>query len=198
MALTRKFLKAMGIEDEKIDEIIEAHRDTVDPLKAERDKYKENSDKLEDVQKKYDDLKNEVESKEDDPYKEKYEKEHKDFEDYKKSVEEKETKTKKISAYKSLLKEAGVNEKRIDAITKITSMDDIELDDEGNIKDADKLKENIKSEYSEFIVSEEKKGADTPNPPKGSGVDGAKNLSRAAQVAQRYNERMYGVKGDNK
>ena len=30
MALTRKMLKAMGIEDEKADEIIEAHAETVD------------------------------------------------------------------------------------------------------------------------------------------------------------------------
>ncbi|MEE8717538.1 MAG: hypothetical protein SOI24_10925 [Coriobacteriales bacterium] len=33
MALTRKMLRAMGIEDEKADEIIEAHAETVDALK---------------------------------------------------------------------------------------------------------------------------------------------------------------------
>ena len=33
MALTRKMLKAMGIEDEKADEIIDAHAETVDALK---------------------------------------------------------------------------------------------------------------------------------------------------------------------
>ena len=40
MALTRKMLKAMGIEEEKIDQIIEAHTETVDALKADRDKLK--------------------------------------------------------------------------------------------------------------------------------------------------------------
>ena len=39
MALTRKMLKAMGIEDEKIDQIIEAHTETTDPLTRERDVY---------------------------------------------------------------------------------------------------------------------------------------------------------------
>ena len=34
MALTRKMLKAMGIEDDKIDQIIEAHTETVDGLKS--------------------------------------------------------------------------------------------------------------------------------------------------------------------
>lgn len=33
MALTRKMLRAMGIKDEKADEIIEAHSETVDALK---------------------------------------------------------------------------------------------------------------------------------------------------------------------
>ena len=39
MALTRKMLKAMGIEEDKIEQIIEAHSETVDSLKADRDSY---------------------------------------------------------------------------------------------------------------------------------------------------------------
>ena len=57
MSLTRKMLKAMGIEEEKIDQIIEAHSETVDSLKADRDSYKEDAEKLKDVQKELDDLK---------------------------------------------------------------------------------------------------------------------------------------------
>ena len=40
MALTRKCLSALGIEAEKIDEIISAHTETVDGLKDEIAKYK--------------------------------------------------------------------------------------------------------------------------------------------------------------
>lgn len=40
MPLTRKMLKAMGIEEDKIEQIIEAHADTVDALRDERDGYK--------------------------------------------------------------------------------------------------------------------------------------------------------------
>ena len=36
MALTRKFLKALGIEDDKVDEIITAHSDTVNALEDGR------------------------------------------------------------------------------------------------------------------------------------------------------------------
>ena len=36
MSLTRKMLKAMGIDEEKVDQIIETHAETVDALNAER------------------------------------------------------------------------------------------------------------------------------------------------------------------
>ena len=169
MALTRKMLKAMGIEDEKIDEIVDAHAETVDALKKERNKYKEEADKLTDVQKKYDDLKNEIDSKEDDPYKEKYEKEHADFEKFKADVEAEHVKADKTQAYKELLKQAGVSDKRIDSVLKVTAIDDIELDDEGNIKDSEKVVEHIKEEWSEFIVTETQRGAGTENPPANMG-----------------------------
>ena len=166
MALTRKMLKAMGIEDEKIDEIVDAHAETVDALKKERNKYKEEADKLTDVQKKYDDLKKVVDSQEEDPYKAKYDKEHKAFEEYKASVESERTKANKTNAYRELLKKAGVSDKRIDSVLKVTAIDEIELDDDGKIKDADKVVENIKSEWSEFIVTESQRGAGTENPPR--------------------------------
>ena len=40
MALTRNFLKAMGLTDEQVNSIIESHADTVDALKKERDEWK--------------------------------------------------------------------------------------------------------------------------------------------------------------
>ena len=165
MALTRKMLKAMGIEEEKIDEIIDAHTETVDALKKERNKYKEDAEKLTDVQKKYEDLKKQVESQEEDPYKAKYDKEHKAFEEFKTAVNAEKAKADKAKAYRELLKKAGVSDKRIDSVLKVTAIDEIELDEDGKIKDADKVVENIKSEWSEFIVTESQRGAGTENPP---------------------------------
>ena len=54
MALTRKLLKGMGLTDEQVDTIIEAHTDTVDGLKADVSKYKTDAEKLSDVQKELD------------------------------------------------------------------------------------------------------------------------------------------------
>ena len=44
MALKRNFLSALGIEADKIDEIINAHAETVDALKEERDEYKKKAE----------------------------------------------------------------------------------------------------------------------------------------------------------
>lgn len=199
MAFTRKMLKAMGIEDEKIDQIIEAHTDVTDALKKERDGYKADAEKLPEVQKLYDDLKKEVDDKGDDSYKEKYEKEHKDFEDYKKSVDTEKLNAKKVAAYRDLLKKAGIKEKVIDLIVKGTTVDEIELDEKDGIKDADTKLEGIKTEYADYIVTTHDKGEDPETPPSGDGGQGGgAKLSRAAQIAQKHNERLYGVKGENK
>ena len=70
MALTRKLLKGMGLTDEQVDTIIEAHTDTVDGLKADVSKYKSDAEKLAGVEKALNDLK----AMGDGGYKEKYEK----------------------------------------------------------------------------------------------------------------------------
>ena len=51
MALTRKFLAALGIDNDKVDEIIQAHTDTVNGLKDEIEKYKADAEKLPAVEK---------------------------------------------------------------------------------------------------------------------------------------------------
>lgn len=160
MALTRKMLKAMGIEEEKIEQIIDAHAETVDALKQERDTFKEDASKLADVQKELDDLK-----KDGGDWKQKYEKEHSDFENYKSAQTAKETKAAKQTAYKALLKEAGISEKRIDTVLKVTNLDEIELDKDGKIKDADTHKQTVQTEYADFVETATQRGAQVANPP---------------------------------
>ena len=191
MAFARKNLKAMGLEDDTVDAIIDMHREVVDGIKEKADKYKAAADKLAEAEKTIEDLKKQVEGV--DSYKEKYEKEHKDFEAYKKNIDAEKTKAKKSEAYKAVLKEAGVSEKRYDAILRLTDLDKVELDDEGKIKEAAKVVEDVKKEWSDYIVKTEEHGAGTETPPAGAGA-GDRTLSRAAQVAQKHNERLYGIK----
>lgn len=169
MALTRKFLSALGIDADKIDEIISAHTETVDALKQERDEYKATADKLPSVQKELNDLKTAAEKDGKDPYKVKYEAIKEEFENYKNEQTAKETKAQKQAAYKALLAECGVAEKRIDAVLRVSDVDSIKLDKDGKIEDAAKLKKAIADEWSDFIVTKSQQGANTATPPQNNG-----------------------------
>lgn len=165
MAFTRKMLKALGIEDDKIDQIMDAHVEVVDALKADRDTYKADAEKLVAVQKELDGLKNNGGN-----WQKKYEDEHRDFEAYKSAQTAKETKAAKEKAYRGLLKEAGIAEKRIDTIIKVTNLEEIELDEKGAVKDSQKHMETVKTEYADFIETTTQRGAHVANPPaKGTG-----------------------------
>lgn len=196
MALTRKFLQAMGIESEKIDEIIAAHTETVNALKEERDTYKADADKLPDVQKNLDKANAKVaefESDEDvDKWKVKYDALKEEYTAYKSDIQAEKTKQKKSDAYKALLRETGISDKRVDAVLKVTDLSELELDENGNFKDAEAIKNNIKEEWADFIGTESVKGAKTENPPAPAGGAEIHAPSRAAQVAAKRYEMMYG------
>ena len=168
MAFTRKMLKAMGIEDEKIDQIIDAHSETVDALKADRDAYKEDASKLAAVQKELDELK----AKGDDGYKAKYEAEKAAHDALKADIAAKETKQAKTDAYRELLKGANIDEKRIATILRAEAptIDKIELDADGKIKNAEQYTESIKSDWADFIVTQSAKGTNTATPPANGGA----------------------------
>ena len=168
MAFTRKMLKAMGIEDEKIDQIIDAHSETVDALKADRDTYKEDAAKLAAVQKELDELK----AKGDDGYKAKYEAEKAAHDALKADIAAKETKKAKTDAYRELLKGANIDEKRIATILRAEAptIDKIELDADGKIKNAEQYTESIKSDWADFIVTQSAKGTNTATPPANGGA----------------------------
>lgn len=180
MALTRKLLKGMGLTEEQVDTIIEAHTETTDGLKKDIEKYKGDAEKLPGVQKELDDLK----AAGDGGYKEKYEKEHKAFEDYKTAQTAKETRQAKETAYRELLKAAGVSEKRIPAILKVTDLDGIEMDGD-KIKDADKHTQTVKTEWADFVETVNTNGANTTTPP-------ANNQNPAAPktIAEALREKM--------
>ena len=171
MALTRKFLSALGIESEKIDEIIAAHTETVDGLKEERDRYKSSADRLTTVEKELNKLKDEA-AKDDgnNPFEVKYKALKEEFEQFKSNAAAKETKAKKESAYRKLLKEAGISEKRIDSVLKVSDIDSIEFDENGNIKGASELTKNIQSEWADFIVTSTIQGARIATPPANNGT----------------------------
>lgn len=160
MALTRKLLKGMGLTEEQVDTIIEAHTDTVDALKADAAKYKTDAEKVPGLEKKI----KELETDDGEDYKAKYEQEKKDHAQTKANYAAKETHAAKEKAYRELLISAGVSEKRIDTILRVSDLEKVELED-GKIKGADELTKTIKTEWADFIVTTQTKGADVHNPP---------------------------------
>ena len=168
MGFSRKMLKAMNIEEDKIEQIIDAHSETVDALKADRDTYKEDAAKLAAVQKELDELK----AKSDDGYKAKYEAEKAAHDALKADIAAKETKKAKTDAYRELLKGANIDEKRIATILRAEAptIDKIELDADGKIKNAEQYTESIKSDWADFIVTQSAKGTNTATPPAHGGA----------------------------
>lgn len=167
MSLTRKKLKAFGLTEEQVESVIEEHIETVKALQDDVAKYKADVDKLTGVQKELDDLKKSG----GDDYKKKYEDEHSAFESYKSEISAKETKAAKERAFRDILKEAKVSEKRIDTVVKASAsvIEKIELDESGNAKNSDTLKADAKKEWSDFIITETQRGAEVGKPPAGAG-----------------------------
>jgi hypothetical protein len=210
MALTknqvREILSAAGVSAENMDAatdaIMNGHITSVNALREERDTYKADAEKLPGVQKELDKANKKIAENEDadakDKWKVKYDALKEESDNYRTSVEAEKTKRKKSDAYRELLKEAGVSEKRRAAVLRVTDLDSLELDEDGKFKDAENLKKSIKEEWAEFIPVDGKQGADVKTPPQGDGGAGAYTPSRAAQVAAKRYEMLYGTKTEEK
>lgn len=170
MALTRKMLKAMGLEEEKIDQIIDAHQSTIDEIAGERDrfkadaeKYKTDADKLASVEK--DLVKANAKLEDAKEVSDKYKALQDEYNTYKNDVNEKAKNALKEKAYRALLAEAGISDKRFDSIIRVTDLSKVEVDNDGNVKDKQPLVDGIKSEWADFVTTQGTQGAKTATPP---------------------------------
>ena len=201
MALTRKLLKGMGLTDEQVDTIIEAHTDTVDGLKADVSKYKTDAEKLSDVQKELGELK----AKGDDGWKEKHDKLKGEFDKYKGDIEAKETKANKEKAVRAFYESRGITGKNLEIAMRGSraEIDGIELDGD-KIKDNSALDALVKGDFSGLVATTTTKGANTANPPANNGGKTGKTKEeimairdpavRQAEIAK--NPEAFGLKFD--
>ena len=166
MALTRKLLASLGIEDAKIESIIDAHTETVDGLKAQIAQYKADAEKLPEVQKQLDEAKEAAKNSGDAA------KIQADFDAYKAQVESEKAKAAKKSVLEKLAKDAGLSEAGIAKAVKYTDFDKIELNDKGEAKDGASIIKGLKEEWPEYISTQRTDGAPVPTPPaSGGGAD---------------------------
>ena len=153
-----------------------AHSTALDAIKEQRDEYKAKAEKLPDVENRLAELEKDGGK---DKWKVKYDALKEDFESYK-SEQEKSAHAEKVkTAYTKLLKDAGIADKRLAAVLKVSDLDSVKLTDDGKIENAAELSKAIKSEWADFIPSAQEKGAGGENPP-------ANNPSSAMTKEQIY------------
>ena len=208
MALTkaqvREILSAAGVTSENmseaVDKIIDGHVTSVNALREDIAKYKADAEKLPTVQKELDDMK----ANTNDSWKEKHDKLKVDFDNYKKDVEAKETHSKKVEAYKTILKDAGLSEKGIEKAIKYAEWDKIELEADGKLKGASDHIKAAKEEWAEYVTTTTTTGAKTSTPPANNGGKTGKTKEeimairdpavRQAEIAK--NPEAFGLKFD--
>lgn len=171
MSLTRKMLKAMGIEDEKIDQIIEAHAETVDGLKADVEKYKAEAKDLPNVKKQLDETEKELEAAKKDGWKEKHDAVKKELDDYKAEQTRKEAHAEKEKAVRAYLESKNIKEGNLTIAMRglKAEIDAAELED-GKIKDTKAFDDLIAGELAGLVTTTTTKPAPNPaNPIKNTG-----------------------------
>ena len=180
----------MGIDEKQVESIIEAHSETVNGLKADRDKYKEQAGKVADLQKQLEDA--QAASNGEDEWEQKYNDEHQAFEDFKAQIQTERADAEKAQAYRGMLMAAGIDPKRIGAIMRVTDLSEVEMED-GKLKDSGKLEESAKQEWADFVLKTFTKGSNpaTPPEPKGNVPEGAD--PEIAKRMQERHERMFGT-----
>lgn len=178
MAVTRSFLRGLGLDEEKVSAIIEAHSETVDGLKAQITAAEGKTQEAADALKAFEDA----------GWEQKYNDLTQQFETYKSEQAEKDTKATKEKAYRALLAKAGVGEKFIDTIMRVTDLNGFELDENGNAKDEKNITQNIKKDYSAFVTQKSVKGAEVETPPTG-GTGGTMTRDQIMAIKDREQRR---------
>lgn len=165
MSITRKLLKGMGLTEEQVDTIIEAHTETVDGLKADISRYKADAGKLAGVQKELDDLK----AAGDGGYKVKYEKEHSDFEAFKSNITAKEAKAAKEKAVRAFFESKNITGANLDLAMRGCGEEMAALEMDGDkIKDTKGLDALLSGAYKGLVSTMQQQGANPANPPAGT------------------------------
>ena len=166
MALTRKMLTAMGIESDKIDQIIESHTESTEGLKKQAEELREQASKVPSLEKEIEELKA-AQPTED--WEKKYGELKSEYDDYKSKVANEQAEQEKARLYRSMLREAGVDEKRLDSIMKVTDLSGIGVEN-GAISDSENVMKAIADEWGDFIAHTSTQGARVEEPPSSSGA----------------------------
>lgn len=158
MSITRKFLKALGIEDDKADQIIEAHTEVANGLKADLERYKTDAGRLAEVQAELDALKATKDSDLQDQY-----------DQLKIELENEKAGRKKDRQEAAIRQElTAMGAQDVDYLLyKLGDTSEL-FDEEDHLKDKDAFAEKAKADYPNQFKAEPAKSKGTPPPPAGN------------------------------
>ena len=164
MALTRSFLKSMNLTDEQVTAIIEAHAETIEGLTQKRDEYKAKADQADELTRQLNEANEKLANSGDAA------RIQQEFDDYKASIEAEKTAAQNRSVMDVFLRDQ-VGVKRESARKLI--LDALDLNkypqENGQLKNAETVASELKTQYADFVSTTEEKGAPPVNPPGGGG-----------------------------
>lgn len=170
MALKREFLKAMGLDEEKVNAIINAHTETVDGLKAKINDLETALDPLKEAAKERDSLKDQLAKAGDST------KLQAEFDAYKQKVESEKQEAKVTEEVTAICKEAGIaRDSFLRAVGREFDRSKIQRGEDGAIVNHDALVEYVKKDFADFGSTTTEQGAPPVTPPAG----GNKTYTRA-------------------
>lgn len=171
MSITRKMLKGMGLTEDQQDTILEAHTETVDEIKAERNRYKSAAENLPNIQRQLEEAQEVLKTAQQDGWKEKHDKVKRELDDYRAQIEGEKAHAAKEKAVKAYLESKNIIDGNLTIAMRGlgAEIDAAELDGE-KLKDTKAFDDLIAGDLKGLVTTTKEKGAPPPaNPPKNIG-----------------------------
>lgn len=185
MAITHKFLKALGISEDAAEEIISAHRETVDSIKAERDELLTKANTVDTLTAERDKLKHDLEDAQ--AHSGDAGKVQAEFDAYKAQIETEKSNGSKLKLIRAALEKAGANPAAIDLMVNTVALDKVELNGD-TLKDADSVVNPIKESHAALFGTPVQKGTPQVTPMSG-GKNAATVMSLKDALHQKYDNK---------
>ncbi len=155
MSLTRSFLKSLGLDEDKISSVIEAHSETVSALnqryselEARYNDAKQSADQLPDLQRELETLKKE-------DFRAKYESEKSAHEALKETLAKKESRAAREKAVRAYYIGKSIRGDNLTIAMRGTPLDDIKLGEDGTIADTAPLDDLVKGDFKPLIQTDQ-------------------------------------------
>ena len=193
MSITKKMLKGMGLNEEQIDTVLEAHDEQVEGLKDQLKEAQTQAEKVSNLESQLQTAQAELQAAKQDGWKDKHDSLQAEFEQYKAEIAAKEAQAAKEKAARDWYESKGVAGKALSVAMRGSGAEiaALELDEAGKIKDSSALDALIQGDFAGLVRNTETQGAQTAHPPAGQS-GGEQPSSRGAELYAAYHGSRYG------